>query len=293
MDGKKPHRERFAKKALGQNFLVDKGAITKIVEAIPMDTPLLLEIGPGRGALSTELFPRAQKFCLLEKDDIFAEKIAGTLFIHGSRNHFAFHADALDFDWNRLWTESESPPSTPMVVAANLPYNVATEILFRLLGMVSRIPLMVLMFQKEVGLRIAAEPGGRAYGIVSVLAQNLYEVKLQQILRPGAFRPSPKVDSCVLELHRRPQAQVALTEEERLQFAILVKCAFAHRRKTVENSLSLEIHRLHWLGGDRSRKQLQEALAAASIDGQRRAETISVTEFGALFRALASGAKLG
>jgi 16S rRNA (adenine1518-N6/adenine1519-N6)-dimethyltransferase len=284
----KKHVERFAKKALGQNFLVDKGAIAKIVGAVPENTPLLLEIGPGRGAISTEIFPRAQKYALLEKDDLFAEKIGGTLFIHGSRHHHVFHADALEFDWQRLWSETESPIDTPLTVAANLPENAATEIHFRLLDLHERIPLMVLMFQKEMGVRIAARTGTRDYGIVSVAAQNLYEIKVQQILKPGAFRPSPKVDSAVLEFRRRAEPLVKLeTEEDRKNFVVLVKTAFAHRRKTLENSLSLELHRLKFLE-DPSRKTLQEALAKAGIEGIRRAETLSVQEFGALYSALSS-----
>ena len=281
-----PRKEKFAKKSLGQNFLVDKGAVAKIVGAVPEGTELLLEIGPGRGALSTELYPRAQKFCVLEKDDIFAEKIEGTLFIHGSRNHSVFHADALEFDWNQIWEKSGSAPTTPLSIAANLPYNVATEILFRLLGLRDRIGLMVLMFQKEVGQRIAGAPGSKHYGAISVAAQLGYEVKIQQILKPGAFRPSPKVDSIVLEFHRRPQPllQFASAEEE-TRFLALVRACFAHRRKTIENSLSMELGRLGWLqiGG---KAELQKRLAAVGIEGVRRAETVTIAEFGALFREL-------
>lgn len=281
----KAHKERFAKKALGQNFLVDKGAISKIAGAIPERTPLLLEIGPGRGALTTELFARAEKFAVLEKDDLFAEKIGGTLFIHGSRNHHVFHGDALEFDWERIWQETETPAETPLAVASNLPYNVATEILFRLLDLQARIPLMVLMFQKEMGVRIAARSGTRDYGIVSVAAQNFYEIKVQQILKPGAFRPSPKVDSAVLEFRLRSEPLVKLEPARLKEFVALVKAAFSHRRKTLENSLSLELHRLKFLK-EPSRKSLQAALASAGIEGIRRAETLSVQEFGALYRAL-------
>jgi 16S rRNA (adenine1518-N6/adenine1519-N6)-dimethyltransferase len=171
-------------------------------------------------------------------------------------------------------------------VAANLPYNVATEILFRLLERSHRIPLMVLMFQKEMGVRIAARVSTRDYGIVSVAAQNLYEISVQQILKPGAFRPSPKVDSAVLEFRRRSEPIVPLeTEEERKNFVTLVKSAFAHRRKTLENSLSLESHRLKF-AQDQSRKGIQTALAQAGIEGIRRAETLTIQEFGSLFRAL-------
>lgn len=279
----KKREPKFAKKSLGQNFLVDKGAIAKIVESVPEGSPLLLEIGPGRGALSTELFRRAEKFCVLEKDDLFAEKIAGTLFIHGSRNHFVFHADALEFEWERIWKESDSAPSTPLFVAANLPYNVATEILFRLLRMQERIPGMTLMFQKEVGQRIAAKPRTKEYGAISVAAQLFYDVKVQQILKPGAFRPSPKVDSIVLEFDRLPQPRLTLGSPERVaQFADLVRACFSHRRKTLENSLSMELGKIKWahIAG---KADLQERLRRVGIEGIRRAETLEIEEFGKLF----------
>jgi 16S rRNA (adenine1518-N6/adenine1519-N6)-dimethyltransferase len=273
----------FAKKSLGQNFLVDKGAIAKIVAAVPEKTPLLLEIGPGRGALSTELFRRCDTFCVLEKDDLFAENIGGTLFIHGSRKHHVFHADALEFDWDRIWAESGLPPETPLVVSANLPYNVATEILFRLLALKARIPRMVLMFQKEVGVRIAARAGTKECGVISVAVQNSYSVRVQQILKPGAFRPSPKVDSVVLEFERLATPQVDLSAEDAPLFTVLVKAAFAHRRKTLENSLSMESGRFKWLESP-SREAIKGYLAAAGIEGARRAETLTVEEFGKLFR---------
>jgi 16S rRNA (adenine1518-N6/adenine1519-N6)-dimethyltransferase len=281
-----PERKpRFAKKSLGQNFLVDKGAISRIAGAIPEKTPLLLEIGPGRGALSTELFPRAERYCALEKDDLFARNIGETLFVHGSRNHHIFHADALEFDWERIWSESGAATETPLAIAANLPYNVATEIFFRLLALRNRIPLMVLMFQKEVGQRIAASPGTRNSGVLSVAAQNFYEVKVQQILKPGAFRPSPKVDSIVLEFRRRASPQLVLGESEWPQFLDLVRMAFAHRRKTLANSLGHELGRLSWVKAQ-GKAGLQIALQNAGIDGGRRAETLTIPEFGRLYSAL-------
>jgi len=282
-------KKQFAKKSLGQNFLVDKAAISRIANAVPMGTPLLLEIGPGRGALSTELFPRAEKFCVLEKDDVFAKEIAETIFVHGSRQHFVFHEDALEFDWERIWTESESSPDTPLAVCANLPYNVATEIFFRLLRLRARIPLMVLMFQKEVGERISAKPGTRDSGVLSVAAQNFFDVKVQQVLKPGAFRPSPKVDSAVLEFRRREKPLVAIDSEEDFEkFLNLTRAAFAHRRKTLENSLSMEIGKLSWVRVA-GKAGVQKALQDLGIDGIRRAETLSVEDFGRLYRAFAGG----
>lgn len=275
----------FAKKSLGQNFLVDKSAIQKIVDSVPEKTDLLLEIGPGRGAISSEIWKKAKTFCVLEKDDVFAKEIGETLFVHGSRNHHVFHTDALEFEWERLWTDTKLDKNTPLTVAANLPYNVATEILFRLLAMHTRIPRMTLMFQKEVALRIAAKPSTKAYGGISVLAQNIYDIQVQQILKPGAFRPSPKVDSAVLEFKRRERPQVEFkNESEKESFSKLVKAAFTHRRKTLENSLALEWGKLPWKKFQ-GKAALQSLLREANIDGMRRAETLTVLEFGALLRA--------
>lgn len=273
-------RAVFAKKSLGQNFLIDKKAITKIAEGIPMGTPLLLEIGPGRGALSTELFPRAEKFCVLEKDDLFAKEIAETLFVHGSRSHFVFHADALEFDWERIWAESGSEPSTQLSVAANLPYNVATEIFFRLLRLRERIPVMVLMFQKEVAERIAAKEGSRDSGVLSVAAQVFYDVKVQQILKPGAFRPSPKVDSAVLEFRRREKPLLDFSSHEEFEdFLELVRAGFSMRRKTLLNGLAMKLSHI-------PKARMEGILRELGIDPIRRAETLTIAEFGKLFKAL-------
>jgi 16S rRNA (adenine1518-N6/adenine1519-N6)-dimethyltransferase len=190
------------------------------------------------------------------------------------------HADALDFDWERIWRDTGSSAELP--VCANLPYNVATEIFFRLLNLRDRIPLMVLMFQKEVALRIAAAPGTRDSGVLSVAAQVHYDVRVQQVLKPGAFRPSPKVDSAVLELRRRPAPLLQLAPGEFEKFLNVVRACFAHRRKTLENSLALEAGKLGWPGG---KEPVRARLAAAGIDGMRRAETLSIEEFGRLFRA--------
>ncbi len=279
-------KPKFAKKSLGQNFLVDKVAIQKIVDAVPSEIPLLLEIGPGRGALSLGLAKKAAKYCVLEKDDVFAKEIGETIRIQGQEEVFVFHTDALDFDWEKLWTETGVAANTQLVVCANLPYNVATEILFRLLERQDRISKMVLMFQKEVGQRIAARPNSKAYGNISVAAQNFYNVSMQQTLKPTAFRPSPKVESAVLVFERREKPVLPFKDREHfLRFHQLVRVCFSHRRKTLENSLSMELGRTEW-GKFAEKKVLQEILARAKIDGQRRAETLSIEEFGAIFAEL-------
>lgn len=271
-----------AKKSLGQNFLVDVNAIQKIIDLIP-NCPLLLEIGPGRGALSGALADRTKQYCALEKDDELSSSLKASLS-QSHPNYKLWNKDALEFDWEKIWQETQLPASTPLTVAANLPYNVATEIFFHLLPLQDRIPLMVLMFQKEVGLRFAAPPGGADYGIISVFAQNFYEVKSAFILKPGSFRPAPKIDSSVVVFKRLAQPRVILSPEEWPQFQSLVKAAFQHRRKTLENSLAL--WRLLPKGMQPiTKNNLGKVLESARIDGSRRAQTLSVEEFGQLFHA--------
>lgn len=276
----------FAKKALGQNFLVDRNAIGMIVDSIPSSTDLLLEIGPGRGALSFEIYPKAKRFCLLEKDDHLAFKIGEELAARGSKSHQVFHADALEFDWAKLWT-SANPPlalNTKLTVLANLPYNVATEILFRLLEISPRMERMVLMFQKEVGERIASPPGGSKYGIISVLVQNFFRVQVQQLIKPGSFRPIPKVDSVVLEFY--PLAKPVLvfpSAGEWERFQNLVRCSFGHKRKTLLNSLQQTLGRLQW-HLPKGKADIQNALESCGIELKRRAETLNLQEYGILFQ---------
>ena len=266
-------RKPFAKKSLGQNFLIDQGAIEAIVNEIPENSPLVLEIGPGRGALTQKLAERAENFAILEKDDaLFSE-------IRVEHPHFfAFHADALEFNFDELWKKAKLPDTAPLRIAANLPYNVATEILFRLLFLHEKIPLMVLMFQKEVGERLAAEPDSKTYGAISVAAQNHYEVEVIRTLKPGSFRPQPKVNSVVLRFRRRPVPIIPVQNEMELTgLHKLVGFAFRHRRKTLENSLMIE---LKW-----TRQAAQSLLQTAEIPVNSRAENLSLEDFGRLFRA--------
>ncbi len=266
-------RKQFAKKSLGQNFLIDQGAIDAIVNEIPENSPLVLEIGPGRGALTQRLAERAQNFAILEKDDtLFSE-------IHVDHPHFfPFHADALEFNFGELWEKAKLPHTAPLWIAANLPYNVATEILFRLLFLQEKIPGMVLMFQKEVGERLAAESDSKTYGAISVAAQNHYEVEIVRTLKPGAFRPQPKVNSVVLRFRRRPEPVIAAQNSAELaDLHKLVGKAFRHRRKTLENSLMIE---LKW-----PRQAVQNLLRAADVPVNSRAENLGLQDFGRLFHA--------
>lgn len=270
-----PKPKRFAKKSLGQNFLVDQGAIQEIVHEVPENSPLVLEIGPGRGAISPYLAKRAQNFAILEKDD---DLFPGIVEKIDHPNFFPFHGDALKFDFELLWQKTNLATSAPLIVAANLPYNIATEILFRLLFLHARIPLMVLMFQKEVGERLAAPSGSKTYGAISVAAQNHYAVEIIRVLKPGAFRPQPKVNSVVLRFARKASPAIATNSVSELStLHKLVGSAFRHRRKTVENSLMIELKL--------PRAEITKLLQSARIEPSARAESLTLSDFDRLFQA--------
>ena len=268
-----------AKKSLGQNFLVDDIALDRIAALVPEGIPLLLEIGPGQGALTRKLAGRAAKLCLLEKDEALLANTRARLLREGTETAAIWEADALDFDYRKVWTDSGANADTELVVAANLPYNVATEILFRLIDLRARIPYMVLMFQKEVAERIAAKHGGRTFGIISIFIQNFYECEVAMTLRPGSFRPRPKVDSSVVVFRRRERPLLDISGDDWDEFRDFVRNLFRYRRKTLENSLKMP-------GLGYGRDVTMAALYKAGIDGIRRAETLSIPEFGKLFEAL-------
>ncbi|MCO5142710.1 MAG: 16S rRNA (adenine(1518)-N(6)/adenine(1519)-N(6))-dimethyltransferase RsmA [Oligoflexia bacterium] len=271
----------FAKKSLGQNFLVDQKAIQTIVDQVP-ETELLLEIGPGRGAISTHLVGKSANYFLLEKDDELASAIGTTLFVHGSRTHHVFHDDALEFNWEKIWSEKNLDSSKKLVVVGNLPYNVATEILFRLLDLEQKIEKMVLMFQKEVGDRIAAKPGTKHYGFISIATSIYFDIEKILVLGPQSFKPAPKVHSIVLSLQKRKEPLIHLASDEWVLFSKLVRACFAHRRKTVENSLKIEISKVFPTLS--SSDTIKKIFSQAKIDEKRRAESIAIEEFYTLYK---------
>lgn len=211
-----------AKKALGQHFLVDRSAITRITAAIPEGSSAL-EIGPGRGALTESLLQRAGKLVLIEKDDALAAMWRERA--ESEPKLTLLHGDVLE---RLLPAVAEHRPEW---IAGNLPYNISGPLSAMLFSL--RFPGgMVLMYQREVAERIAAGPGGREYGGLSVLARHFYEVKRLLVLPPGAFFPPPKVHSAVLLLTphgRQPACDYAALQQT-------VRRGFAHRRKTIANN---------------------------------------------------------
>ena len=212
-----------AKKAFGQNFLVNAGAIGTIVDAaLAAPAGRLLEIGPGPGVLTARLLADGRPLWAVELDpeacDLLRQRFAAHPHFH------LLQGDAVGVSL---------PVGEPWSVVGNLPYNAATPILTRLL--VEDIPWerLVLMFQLEVAQKLMGEPGTKAYGPLSVLAQLCARVTRLAKLGPGSFRPAPKVDSAVLQFDPRPDAP-SLTERRAL-LAVLHR-AFAHRRKTLANN---------------------------------------------------------
>jgi 16S rRNA (adenine1518-N6/adenine1519-N6)-dimethyltransferase len=257
------HRPR---KRFGQNFLHDPGIIGRIVRAVaPAPGDRLVEIGPGLGALTRPLLDRLGRLDVVELDRDLVEPLRshceglGDLTIHNT--------DALRFDFCSL-----AEPGERLRVVGNLPYNISTPLLFHLLDQLHCIRDMHFMLQKEVVQRLAAAPGGRDYGRLSVMVQLDCQVERLLIVPPGAFRPPPKVDSAVVRLIPHPQPRVML--EDRRAFAEVVARAFAQRRKTLRNTL----------------RGLLEAdeIAASNINAGQRAETLTVGEFAALANTLAA-----
>lgn len=254
-------------KRLGQHFLVDRHVvrnILKVAEVRPHDT--VFEIGPGRGALTQALCERAAKVIAVELDRrlvhyLSAVRVNDRLALH--------HGDALDFPYETL------PMGT--VVIANLPYNVSTPLLFRLLRHRDRLHRLVLTLQDEVVTRIVAQPGSRDYGVLSVMSQSHADPRKAFTVPARCFRPVPAVDSAVVHLTSRSRRH----PDERFDRTLIkiVRGAFAHRRKTVLNS---------YRDAGWDPPMIQRALEQTHVDPRRRAETITVQEFTALATAVSS-----
>ncbi len=256
-------------KSLGQNFLVDGNIIARIIQAADIKPDqAVLEIGPGRGALTKHLAERAGRLTLIEFDhalaawhrDQYRENSAVTVI----------DADVLKVDLAALLAEVPQKWN----IVANLPYNISTEVLFRLYGVHSRLARMTLMLQKEVGDRLTAPPDCSAYGVTTVLLALWFDITRVVVVHPGCFHPSPKIDSVVLNFIPRQEARAEVGDEN--LFRAVVKSAFSMRRKTLYNCLkSAEIAKSIDCG---------ELLEACAIDGRRRGETLSLEEFALLSR---------
>ncbi|WP_220036948.1 16S rRNA (adenine(1518)-N(6)/adenine(1519)-N(6))-dimethyltransferase RsmA [Paenibacillus sambharensis] len=263
------------KKSLGQNFLIDHNILNKIVDAAELNEHKgALEIGPGIGALTEQLARTAGKVTAVEIDQRLIPILAEVL--EGYENTEVVHGDVLKLDLQALFRERFGDMEGVSVVA-NLPYYVTTPILMKLLE--ERLPLehIVVMIQKEVAERIAAAPGSKAYGSLSVAAQYYCEPRMVCIVPHTVFIPQPNVDSAVIRLAVRKTPPVELKDEE--QFFRIVQGSFAQRRKTLANNLSA------LLGKDR-REEINTLLTDCEIEPSRRGETLSLQEFARLSNAV-------
>jgi len=244
------------KKRFGQHFLTDRHYLARIVEAIdPKAGQAMVEIGPGSGLMTEELVPRVGHLDVVEID---RELAAALRQRHAPAQLTVHEADALEFDFGAL--------DSPLRVVGNLPYNVSSPILFRMVGIADRLSDCVFMLQREVVDRMVAEPGTADYGRLSVMLQYRFAMAMAFAVPPGAFTPPPKVDSAVVRM--APLAADRLRARDEQRFAQVVAAAFGQRRKTLRNATRA-------LLGD-------EAFTRAGIDPGRRGETLSVEEFVAL-----------
>lgn len=213
------------KKHLGQHFLHDQRVASQIVEALPLNCQYLLEIGPGTGVLTKYLLERP--FTLYKMVEIDGEAVEHLRQVYALGPEQLLNADFL-----RLPLENLFP--VPYWMIGNFPYNISTQILFRVYEHVREVEGLVGMFQREVARRIASGPGSKEYGILSVLIQSCYHVEYLQTVPEGAFFPPPAVKSGVIRLSRLQEVPSA---PDRIKLARLVKAAFNQRRKTLRNAL--------------------------------------------------------
>ncbi|MBQ2042508.1 MAG: 16S rRNA (adenine(1518)-N(6)/adenine(1519)-N(6))-dimethyltransferase RsmA [Firmicutes bacterium] len=280
-----------AKKAFGQNFISDPQIIEAIADAGrvgPEDT--VVEIGPGKGALTCTLAERAARVIAVELDAEVIPLLKGNLA--GAPNVEVVNEDILKFDWSRavggsFATEKQCKPESPcnsgvLRIIGNLPYYITTPILLGIFEKNVPAESITVMVQKEVAERICASPGGKDYGVLSISLQYYADCSYVLDVPAEYFSPRPKVDSAVVHMTLKKESLLAPEEEQ--QFFALVKKAFSQRRKTLLNSL---VGYCPAPGAAPVQKEdILKALAACGIDEKRRPETLSIEEFASLSGAL-------
>jgi 16S rRNA (adenine1518-N6/adenine1519-N6)-dimethyltransferase len=265
---------RFKARRWGQNFLVNQGAADSIIAAFrPAAGDRVLEVGPGEGALTARLVGRVGRIAAVEVDPDLAEdlrrRLAGRA---GTTGLEIIHDDILKADLRAILSSLGASPAAPARVIANLPYNIATAVILRFL--LERAPVrdLLVMVQREVAERILSPPGRKSYGGLSVLCQVHARIEAVLRLRPGSFRPRPKVDSDVIRLTVREPGP-AVTRDPAALPAILA-AAFAHRRKTLQNNLALLPGDLPGRKGALGAAGATDLILRAGLDPSARAESV-------------------
>jgi len=268
------------KPKLGQNFLIDHAAALRIVEGLgDISNRIVVEIGPGRGMLTDLLVRRARRVIGIELDHVLAAQMRMRYATLG--NVEILESDFVTVEWTSMVGRRPGPlhdlrPTQPETVdiIGNLPYYVTSDIVLRILNEHQNIGRAVIMVQREVADRISAEPGSRDYGLLSATAQLFARVDNLFTLPPGAFDPAPKVHSSVLRLTMAPR--LAELQVDPVPFLEMMKLAFGQKRKTLANNLK----------GRYDAKVIREALKAAAVRPDARAEALSLEKMAALFRSL-------
>jgi 16S rRNA (adenine1518-N6/adenine1519-N6)-dimethyltransferase len=254
--------KHIPRKRFGQNFLTDQSVLGNIIRAIdPQPDDLMVEIGPGLGAMTRLLVPALRHMHAVEVDRDLAKHLEKTFDPHKLSVH---QCDALQFDFSGLLQGQDKK----LRVVGNLPYNISSPLLFHLTQFVSQIQDQHFMLQKEVIERMVAEPGSKTYGRLSVMLQWRYHMELLFIVPPEAFDPPPKVESAIVRMI--PLAQPLACDEAALEQ--VVTKAFSQRRKVIRNCLS----------GMFTENELRDA----GVDPQARPETVPLEQYVALARQL-------
>lgn len=266
----------FPSKRFGQHFLKDKRIAQRIIDSLaPREDETIVEIGPGTGALTSQLIERAGRVIAVEFDNKLAPLL--TEQFAASENFKLLMADALATDFCR-----EIRPARHARLVANLPYNISTAILQRLIEQRACLTEMVVMLQREVVERIMAPAGSSERGFLSVLVEAYCETEKLFDVAPGAFRPPPKVWSSVIRVRFRPRMNTEVTDEK--LFWATVSRGFSQKRKTILNNLrsaSGDLAEVLKRNGGAS-----IVLCKAGVELQRRAETLTVDEWGRIVRAM-------
>ncbi len=261
----------YAKKRFGQNFLVDNSVINHIVDSIqPQTGDVMIEIGPGLGAMTKPLLSRLNQLHVIELDrDIIPKLIKNCTFsdIENKNKLIVNQADVLKFDFAEF--QSQQKAGTKLRIVGNLPYNISTPVLFRLLGYRHLIQDMHFMLQKEVVDRIVAVPGIKNYGRLSVMLQTFCHTQALFEVPPYAFEPAPKVDSAILRLQPKTEFEDTVTDFSR--YELLIRHAFSQRRKTLKNTLKNHCS--------------VEQINQAGLSPSQRAEELTVADFVMLYKA--------
>ncbi|REI10842.1 16S rRNA (adenine(1518)-N(6)/adenine(1519)-N(6))-dimethyltransferase RsmA [Staphylococcus felis] len=271
------------KKSLGQNFLIDVNIINKIIEASGIDQNTgVIEVGPGMGSLTEQLAKHAKSVVAFEIDQRLIPVLTETLSPYD--NVTVINEDILKADVSQA-IERHLSGCDQILVVANLPYYITTPILLTLLEEHLNIDGYVVMMQKEVGERLNADVGTKAYGSLSIVAKYYTETSKVTTVPKTVFMPPPNVDSIVIKLMRRSEPLVAIDNEK--EFFKMTKGAFSQRRKTILNN-----YQNLFIEGKQHKEDIIKWLESAEINPKRRGETLSIHEYARLYNGLKNFPKL-